>query len=259
MMDTNKVDTEYENLKGSLDLAKIEKVAKTSRLLSILFIPFLFLLFIYGGYKLNSLRHELTELESLKQTSINERNKIQEEIAELEKQKAQLAKEKAIAETDLVKAMGYSAEFSEKELNEAAKATAIAANSAIKKITKNNWDNEKNIEVYYYNKTIDEKKIVVGLEALGYQFRTASPNRYMAKKQTNALWFGSDVPLEDVKVVALALMRAGIQLKAIRPYRSSDSNPTYKSNRIEIGASVDVENRPALTVNDVITATDFQR
>lgn len=258
-MDNNKIDEEYEYLKGSLNLEKIEKVARTSRLLSILFIPFLFFLFVYGGYKLNSLRHELGELESLKQQSISEREQIKAEIAELEKEKNRLAKEKAIAETDLIKAMGYSPTFNEKAQNEAAKATAIAANMAIKQMTKSNWNSQKDIEVYYYNKTIDEKKIVVGLEALGYQFRTAPPTRYMAKKQTNAIWFGSDVPLEDVKVVALALMRAGIQIKAIRPYRSSDTNPTYKSNRIEIGASVDVENRPPLTVDEVVAATGFQR
>jgi hypothetical protein len=258
-MDQKKIDAEYQYLKGNLDLDKIEKVARTSRLLSILFIPFLFFLFVYGGYKLNSLRQEVTALDLLKRESIAEREKIQAEIADLEKQKNMLAKEKAAAETDLIKAMGYSPNFDEKEQNDAAKSKAIAANAAIKKMTENNWNREKDIEVYYYNKTIDEKKIVVGLEALGYQFQTAPPSRYMDKKQTNSIWFGSDVPIKDVKVVALALIRAGIQIRAIRPYQRSSTDPDYKSNRIEVGASVDVERRPPLTVDEVVAATEFQR
>lgn len=251
-MDAHKVDTEYETLKESLNFEKLEKVAKTSRLISILFIPLLFLLFVYGGYKLNNLRHDISRLEIQKRDSISKSQQIQQDIIELQKQKT-------IAEADLIRALGYSPAFKEKALNEEAKSTAIAANTAIKTITKSNWNNKKDIEVYYYNKTIDEKKIVVGLEALGYRFKTAPASRYMDKKQTNAIWFGSDVPLNDVKVVALALMRAGIQIKAIRPYKKSIADPEYKSIRIEVGASIDIESQPTLTVDGIVAATEFLR
>jgi len=32
---------------------------------------------------------------------------------------------------------------------------------------------------------------------------------------TNAIWFGNDVPIEDVKLVAYTLIRAGVEIKAI--------------------------------------------
>ncbi|OBP13773.1 hypothetical protein A5320_17830 [Rheinheimera sp. SA_1] len=251
-MDTDKLNSEYENLKETLNFYKIEKVAKTSRLLSILFIPLLFILFVYGGYKINNLRHEISILEIQERHAIGKSKKIQEEIVELQK-------EKAIAEADLIKALGYSPAFIEKELNDDAQSTAIAANTAIKDITKSSWNNKKGIEVYYYNKTIDEKKIVVGLESLGYKFIAATPGKYMNKKQTNAIWFGSDVPLDDIKVVALALIRAGIQIKAVRPYRNSKEKPDYKSNRIEVGASIDIERSNPLTIDEIVNAKEFTR
>ncbi len=251
-MDSQKVDAEYELLKGDFNLVRLEKVARTSRYLSIVFIPVLFFLFVYGGYKLKTLRQELFQLESLKQQSLAERQAIEQEIAALEKKKR-------IAEADLIKAYGYSPAWSDQVKNDQAASAAIAANSAIKKITKADGVKPKDIQVYYYNKTIDEKKIALGLEALGYQFNALPATAYMDKKQTNAIWFGSDVPLADVKVVAFALIRAVIQIKAIRPYKKSAENPGYKNNRIEVGASVDVEALPGLTVDQVVSASEFLR
>ncbi|MHC1774885.1 MAG: hypothetical protein AB9834_05665 [Lentimicrobium sp.] len=109
------------------------------------------------------------------------------------------------------------------------------ANDAIKNLA-TGYSPGRNVEVQYYNKTIDEKRIVLELEAPGYKFISRPPSQYMSKKQTNALWFGADVPLKDVKIVAHAMVRAGVPLRGIRPYGSSSSNPAYKINIIEVGA-----------------------
>lgn len=81
----------------------------------------------------------------------------------------------------------------------------------------------------------------------------------MDMKQTNAIWFGANVPIEDIKIVALSLLRAGIPIKGIRPFRTSASNPGFKMNIIEVGASVDLENKDLLTVDQVKNATEFIR
>ncbi|MGB7947259.1 MAG: hypothetical protein WCH75_06225, partial [Candidatus Binatia bacterium] len=75
---------------------------------------------------------------------------------------------------------------------------------------------------------------------------------------TNAIWFGSPVDIEDVKLVALTLIRAGVQIRAIRPIQD------YLVNKkdlplIQVGADSSVVNDPPLTVEQIRAASRFTR
>ena len=250
-MDNQKLDKEIEKLRGDIDMARIDRVAKSSRIISIIVLPVVFALFIYGSVRLNTLYKEIRAQEAIKQKNKVENDALQFEIAALEEKKMKL-------ESELMNQYGLSVDSIRTLSSDEILEHAILANDAIKNLVKG-YSPGRNVEVQYYNKTIDEKRLVLELEALGYKFLSRPPSQYMSKKQTNALWFGSEVPLKDVKIVALAMIRAGVPLRGIRPYRSSSSNPAYKSNIIEVGASVDLEQKPLLTGDEVKNATDFKR
>lgn len=137
---------------------------------------------------------------------------------------------------------------------------SIAANDVIKKLS-NNYSPNPNIAIRYYYKTVDDEKIMLSLKSLGYSFEKKQPNDHMASQKTNSIWYGSNVSITDCKIVALSLMRAGIEIKAIRGFRNNEINPAFKSNIIEIGGDRTLEfgRTPALTVAQVENATQFLR
>jgi hypothetical protein len=62
--------------------------------------------------------------------------------------------------------------------------------------------------------------------------------------------------VEDVKLVALTLIRAGVQIRAIRP---SQLPAKRDLPLIQVGADVSVVNDPVLTVEAIQRATRFTR
>jgi hypothetical protein len=67
-------------------------------------------------------------------------------------------------------------------------------------------------------------------------------------ENTNCIWVGDSVQLADAKSVALALVNAGVPLRAIRNFRDGSGR---KANLIEIGADHALENAPLLTVDEI--------
>ena len=135
---------------------------------------------------------------------------------------------------------------------------SIAANDVIKKLS-DKYTPDRNILIRYYYKTVDDEKIVLSLKSLGYSFEQKQPNERMTSQKTNSIWFGSNVSIKDCKIVALALMRAGIEIKAIRGFKNNTINPSFKANIIEIGGDRNLENKTPLTVSQVENATQFLR
>jgi hypothetical protein len=137
---------------------------------------------------------------------------------------------------------------------------SIAANDVIKKLS-DKYTPDRNIIIRYYYKTVDDEKIVLSLKALGYSFEQKQANERMTSQKTNSIWFGSNVSIKDCKIVALALMRAGIEIKAIRGFKNNAINPSFKANIIEIGGDrmLEYNRTPPLTVAQVDNATQFLR
>jgi hypothetical protein len=135
---------------------------------------------------------------------------------------------------------------------------SVAANDVIKKLTNNYTPNDQVIIRYYY-KTIDDEKIILSLKSLGYSFEKKNPTENMTSQKTNCIWCGRYVSVKDCKIIALSLIRAGIEIKAIRTFKNSLTDPTYKSKFIEIGgdASLDDKKTPPLTVAQIEKTTNF--
>jgi hypothetical protein len=100
--------------------------------------------------------------------------------------------------------------------------------------------------IMYYTRDRDNSKVVGELEKLGFAF-TLQPSR-RSSRASNCVWYGAKVTPDEVRVVALALLRAGVGLQAIKPFENSPD----KDWVIEIG------NRD-MNYDDVLSVDDVQR
>lgn len=101
--------------------------------------------------------------------------------------------------------------------------------------------------------TVDEKIVDLALRQVGF---TVLPYRDDEPREAdvNIIYFGRDMKIQEVKLAALTLMRAGVELKAIKPF----PKPTSGNLRaIKIEWNKYYELRKAMTVNDVESATVF--
>lgn len=250
-MDNEQIKAETEKLRAEIDVQKLDRVSKLSNNISIGILVALFTLFTYGSIRFNSLTKDIKELEQRKQAE-----KIQ--IESLEFEKTSLENKKIELEKELMTTYGLSIDsirtLSTNDLLE----KSLSANDAIKLLIRNYKPNG-NVTVYYYDRTIDDKRVAVELEALGYQFKIKPASEHMRDNASNAIWFGSGVPIQDVKIVAFALIRAGIPIKGIRPYPSSSTNPAHKRNIIEVGGSIDLNDKQVLSIEAIKNAQEFRR
>jgi len=114
----------------------------------------------------------------------------------------------------------------------------------------------KAVTVEYFPKNVDQNKVEAALIELGFQLRKATT--IVPNLPSNAIWFGTPVDIEDVKLVALTLIRAGVEIKAIRPIQD---HLTSKKDApiIQVGADVSIVARPPMTVEAIRAAKQFPR
>ena len=114
--------------------------------------------------------------------------------------------------------------------------------------------------VIYYAKDVDPRDIngpalTSALQQAGFTLVQTTNGRKNPDLPTNAIWAAEDVPIEKVKFVAYALMRAGVEIRAIRPFSGSGR----KLNEIEIGADQAIANRPPLTFEKIQAMQSLSR
>jgi len=115
----------------------------------------------------------------------------------------------------------------------------------------------RNARIQYFPKDADGMRVGAALKDLGFQVSKGQGNPELRRQSTNAIFFGPDVKLEDLKVVAVALVKGGASLRVIRPIQRTAPD---KGNLIEIGTTGSVGNNPPLTVEKIQSAktlTDF--
>jgi hypothetical protein len=105
--------------------------------------------------------------------------------------------------------------------------------------------------VEYVAKDADQEKGEAALKRLGFTIKKNDPQP--VDRLANCIWFGSEVNIEDVKLVAYALIRSGAQLKQIAPFQNS----TGKEHVIKVGGKIEVMNIPAFTVEELRKRTAF--
>jgi hypothetical protein len=107
----------------------------------------------------------------------------------------------------------------------------------------------KNVKIRYFPKKGDPQGVVVGiLQKLGYEPVIIPARTEMTGLPTNVIWYGAKVPKNEIIIAALHLIRAGVPLKAIKPF----VNRPAKEWSIEIGASVISNDKPLLTSKNVL-------
>lgn len=102
----------------------------------------------------------------------------------------------------------------------------------------------------------DAAIVKAALAPLGQDTLKIGTSNQKPVPSTNAIWFGSQVSLQDVKLIAEKLLQAKIPIQSIRRF----SDPTAKPLMIEIGADRGLlSNKPVLKLEDVRNATEFKR
>jgi len=113
-------------------------------------------------------------------------------------------------------------------------------------------ERRKHITIEYFLKNVDKDKVLAALGGLGFTFQ---PSRAIGTTPTNAIWFGRSVQIDDVKLVAYTLIRAGIQIRDIRHYMVSEGRDSV----IQVGGRPRAVDKPVWTVERIAAAPDFPR
>jgi hypothetical protein len=114
--------------------------------------------------------------------------------------------------------------------------------------------NRSTITVEYFPKDIDSVIVKSTLRNLGFNSKIGKAKNSLP---TNAVWFGSKVNIEDVKLVAYTLIRAGIQIKTIKPF--NDNSSDTHASLIQVGADGNYENKLPLSVDEIRNTSEFRR
>lgn len=108
-------------------------------------------------------------------------------------------------------------------------------------------------EIKYYVKEIDNSTVLDALIEKGLQVTRGKAT--LDQDITNAIWFGENVSIQEVKYVAMVLIRAGVEIKTIKPY----SGERRKVHTIEIGSDRSFSNSRSISVAEVNQAEQFIR
>jgi hypothetical protein len=124
---------------------------------------------------------------------------------------------------------------------------AEVSRSAILEQTKSNNQQQKAV-VWYFPKNVDGPKVVAALEQGGFSVVQKSGNPLNESFATNAVWVGDNVTLDQAKFVALTLIRAGVEIKAIQRLRNGQG---ARSSLIEVGVDQALQAAPPMSADTV--------
>jgi len=178
----------------------------------------------FSIYKVTTLRQETSDLLKQKQQLSGEVERLRTEKDELERN------------TELLPVRESAA--ARRESQELASATSINDRGAV--------------TVQYFAKDIEGQKVESALKELG--FRLEVRPAILETTFTNAIWFGPNVKTEDVKLVAYTLIRAGVEIRDIRPFLRSSGRELL----IQVGGLKDAADKSVWTW-ERIQAGQFSR
>lgn len=130
---------------------------------------------------------------------------------------------------------------------------AIKANTEILRILDSDEKMNYNIAVRYYVKRLDRDKVKTAFRRTGYRDILFDNDSWRSKTPSNRISFDKDVKLNDVKLIALSLLREGVQIKKISLYPKRVLRKRTKANSIEIFGDEELLNEAFLTFEDIIS------
>lgn len=199
-------NTTLKKIKGK------EKKAITIALISSI-IPFVFgIIWIGFTYnkvnKLNNQSDILSQQIQEKQFKLDSITKLRDEI-----------------QLEYLKAKGFNNEKNGTQFKE-----AVSADSKLK-LLQSQGEIDNKIRIQYYRKTLDQDKVWLSIKELGYIHLEDIQSRVgMDDIETNCIAYGKDVSVYDLKLILLTLLRAGIDIQQIMPFK----NQTNKEKLIQI-------------------------
>lgn len=111
------------------------------------------------------------------------------------------------------------------------------------------------IEVQIFSRSVDRVVVAEALRELGFKVTHKESNPDIPSEyQTNAIFCGPKVPFEDVKLVALTLLRAGVQLEAIELFQS----PHGRDYVIQIGSLYPHQRATPFSVTEINNMTSCE-
>jgi hypothetical protein len=105
------------------------------------------------------------------------------------------------------------------------------------------------VTVKYYAKAEEPPTVKSAIEKLGFQQVQIKPS-IVKNVPNNLILYGESVNPEDVKLVAYTLIRAGIEIKAIRPFHSLKLKKENVST-IQVEAQAELQFSPPLKVEEI--------
>jgi hypothetical protein len=122
--------------------------------------------------------------------------------------------------------------------------------SLLIKEDKNLIQNNKRITLTYYQKGADQGRVGSSLQDYGFDLSVREGKN---NTETNFLVFGTQINNNSVKLAALALLRAGVKLKAIAKF-----NAVGKANQMQIGSWSFVEKEKVITLDSIMNTQEFK-
>lgn len=103
---------------------------------------------------------------------------------------------------------------------------------------------DQKISVYYFRKSSDPNNLIELLQSNGYNVITKDSSVNFTNN--NSIWFGQNVPFDDVKKISKLVVSAGIKLRGIGISKSAD-----KVDKIQIGYSAKNNKFDPITLDDI--------
>lgn len=128
---------------------------------------------------------------------------------------------------------------------------AMAGNEEILRILDSGTDLQyETVAIRYYVKRADDGRVKDALRSIGYR-DILFDNESWTGWKSNQISYSTDFPFENVKFVAYALMREGVEIKAIRPYSPELLRRGSKRHTIEILGNPELDSKPRLTFSEI--------
>jgi hypothetical protein len=102
---------------------------------------------------------------------------------------------------------------------------------------------------YFQAEILERSGVLDSLKSVGFRVEGGT-GRFTAAP--NSVAYGSQVQLEDVKLLAVVMLRSGLPIKRIRPFQREGG----RSNVIEIVHTPALQELPPLTVDEILGLSD---
>lgn len=103
-------------------------------------------------------------------------------------------------------------------------------------------------------KLVDQNLVALSLRQVGFTNVPYRPDEEIPD-EVNVIYFGKNLDIRDVKLAALTLMRAGVEMKAIRPF-PKDTQGNLQAIKAEYNKTM--EARRSMTAAEIEKATIFK-